>query len=193
MIQTAFLDREISYTGEQLHSLWIRRTCGLSGDSLVAFLGPCSVSVEHLVDMEDRAANAPIFSRLMLHFIAEHFDRDLQVPQASLEKAVLRQRLLVALAAELLNRGRQGPAVVRRGDDIYVDSRKLSVSIATLSPMSALIHFGLNVISDGAPVPAIGLRELNVAPEPFARQVLAAYADELSGMDHARTKVRGVG
>jgi hypothetical protein len=186
MIQTVFLDREISYTGQQLHSLWIRRTCGLSGDSLVAFLGPCSVSVEHLVDMEDRAANAPIFSRLMLHFIAEHFDRDL-------EKAVLRQRLLVALAAELLNRDRQGPAVVRRGDDIYVDSRKLSVSIATLSPMSALIHFGLNVISDGAPVPAIGLRELNVAPEPFARQVLAAYVEELSGVDHARTKVRGVG
>jgi hypothetical protein len=46
----------------------------------------------------------------------------------------------------------------RIGDDLFVnDSKKLSVSICTVSPTSILIHAGLNVESEGTPVESAGL------------------------------------
>jgi hypothetical protein len=118
----------------------------------------------------------------MLHFLCEFFDPDLP-------KTILRQRLLVAIAAEQL----AGVTGLRRnGDDLYVGERKLSVSIATVSPVSSLIHFALNIDPTGAPVPAVGLAELGVEPEQFARRLMTAFAEELESIDAARCKVRPV-
>ena len=51
--------------------------------------------------------------------------------------------------------------ITRRGDDIFVHidgvDKKLSVSIATKSTTSALIHTGLNIDPKGAPIDACGL------------------------------------
>lgn len=154
-MQTLWLDETITYTGAQLRSLWAFRTCGLQGDSIVAFCGPCDVSEEHMVDEADRRAGQRIYSPWMLHFIVEHFDCDL-------ERAVLRQRLLVALTGDLINSRLGRLAVRREGDDLFAADRKLSVSIATLSPVSALIHLGLNVRTEGVPVPAVGLEGKSV-------------------------------
>jgi len=120
----------------------------------------------------------------MLHFIIEHFDRDL-------EKAVLRQRLLISIIVELLNV--MGYKPVRDGDDIFIDDAKLSVSIATLSPVSSLIHVGLNIIGQGAPVKAIGLEEIGINNiGEFAQKVLFAYQNEIQSIHLACCKVRGV-
>jgi len=176
-------DQEITYTGEQLTSLWAFRTFELQGDSVVAFAGPCQVDREHLVDLADAAAGAHIYSERMLHFIVEHFD-------ASLRETIARQRLLVALAADLVRP--QAAGLARRGDDLYLGERKLSVSIATASPVSTLIHLGLNISSTHTPVPALGLADLGLAPEPLARELMQAYAREIAGIAAARAKVRGV-
>ena len=173
---------QVAYTGAELRSHWLFHRFGLQRDAAAAFLGPCEVTLEHMVDQADVAAGASIRATLMLHFIIEHFDTDLT-------RAVLRQRLLVCLARELLT----GDVEVRRsGDDLFVGQRKLSVSIATASPVSTLIHFAVNVDPTGAPVPAVGLAELGVVPLPFAELLLARYAEECEGVAAARCKVRGV-
>ncbi|MBM3475618.1 MAG: DUF366 family protein [Armatimonadetes bacterium] len=174
---------EIAYTGEQLRSLWVYRTFGVEGDAIVWFAGPCDVSGEALVDQVDAAAQDSIRSARMMHFIVEHFSGDL-------DHAILRQRLLVCLAAEVL---RDEIADLRRaGDDLFVGEKKLSVSIATASPVSVLIHLGVNIDPTGAPIPACGLEESGVDPHRFAERLAAAYVAETEAMAKARCTVRGV-
>ena len=52
----------------------------------------------------------------------------------------------------------------RRGDDIFVNGKKLTVSIATAGISSEKIHCGINLISSGTPAEAnaIGLRDLGI-------------------------------
>jgi len=184
-MKTLLVQEKIAYTGEQLHALWAYQSFGLKGDAIVAFQGPCDVRPEFMVDLEDLRAGAEIKARLMLHFIVELFD-------ANLREAVLQQRLLVAITGEIINEKPGGRAVERRGDDLFAEERKLSVSIATVSAVSALIHLGLNIDPGGSPVPAASLVEVGLTPEPFADEVLAAYADEQEELHEARCKVRPV-
>ncbi len=198
-MQTLYHPQPVKYTGHQLRSRWILDTFGLQGDAIVAFEGPCEVALTEMVDLADVAAGVPIAAASMLHFIAEHFDRDL-------EKAVLCQRLFICIIAEALARRGDVPPLRRKGDDLYAGrgvaagsgadappgERKLSVSIATVSPVSTLVHVGLNLDPSGAPVPAVGLDEWGVQPEALARELLEAYASELDGVDLATRKVRGV-
>ncbi|MBI1879344.1 MAG: DUF366 family protein [Chloroflexi bacterium] len=74
------------------------------------------------------------------------------------------------------------------------DSRpgKLSVSIATASPTSTLIHTGFNIETEGTPVPAVGLAELDVDVPAFAAELLRRYAAEVHDIWLARCKVRAV-
>lgn len=184
-MQSHLAEQDIAYTGAELRSGWLRETFGLAGDAVAAFIGPCDVAPEHMVDLEDLAAGAAIFSRRMLHFIVEHTGADLP-------RAVLRQRLLVVITAECLAAGRSLAELRRDGDDLYWHGRKLSISIATTSPGSALIHLGLNIIAEGAPVPAAALGELGAEPQALARQVMAAYIAEMESADAAERKVRRV-
>jgi hypothetical protein len=184
-MKTLFVSHKITYTGEQLSALWAYMNFGIQGDSLVAFCGPCDIPLSKMVDAADVRQGARIASRLMLHFIEEHFD-------LNLEKAVLRQRLLASIVRDVLLKWRPKVKVRRDGDDLYEGKRKLSISIATLSPVSTLIHFGINIISAGAPVAAKGLGDYRVAPRPFAQEVMKRYAAEMDSVQAAATKVRGV-
>ena len=75
-----------------------------------------------------------------------------------------------------------------------IDNKKLSVSIATKSITSVLIHTGLNIISEGAPVSASGLTsELGITDiKGFAEKVMQKYSEELNDIKLAVSKVRGV-
>ena len=156
----------------------------MQGDSIVAFTGPCRVELTEMVDQEDVRAGAAIFSELMLHFIVEHFDLDL-------EKTVTRQRLLIAIIKDTITE-LSGPGLRRQGDDLYLDERKLSVSIATLSPVSTVIHTGLNLSSRNTPVPTVSLPELGIDPRQLGELVLQRYQQEINSIRLARCKVRGV-
>jgi hypothetical protein len=83
-------------------------------------------------------------------------------------------------------------AVRRDGDDIFHEGRKLTVSIAAPSHASCLIHLGINVDPEGAPVPAVGLAELGVPPIELLETLLQRYQKELRTAAHAETKVRMV-
>ncbi|HKP53631.1 MAG TPA: DUF366 family protein [Chloroflexia bacterium] len=182
-------DHEIEYDGRQLSPHWIYRQFDLLGNAVVAFTGPCRVELAEMVDIEDVKASAPIYSPLMLHVIAEFFGVDLHT-------TVYRQRLLIVTAKELLE-STGSHAVTRRGDDLYLPRGdgslgKLSVSIATASSTSTLIHTGFNIDTEGTPVPTVGLRELGVEPQAFAATLLERYTAEMEDIWLARCKVRAV-
>jgi hypothetical protein len=75
-----------------------------------------------------------------------------------------------------------------------IDGKKLSVSIATKSATSILIHTGLNILSENAPIKASGLTsELGIRDiKEFAKIVMQRYSDEIEDIILASTKVRGV-
>ena len=187
-MNTFWSDRRIDYDGSQLRSGWIGESFGLDLDAAAAFVGACDVKPEHMIDLEDLAAKERIVSPDMLHFVIEHADGD---PG----RQALRQRLFIVCTLESL--AASGVSGLRRdGDDLFVEragerARKLSVSVATRSaPGTGLIHAGLNIDPTGAPVPAIGLAELEIDPRALAEDVLRRYAAEIAGVRHAATKVR---
>jgi hypothetical protein len=110
---------------------------------------------------------------------------------ADLEGAILKQRLLARLAAEAVA-GETGKALTVKGDDLFVGDGKLSVSIAAPSPVSCLIHFGLNIETKDVPVKAAGLQELGADPDRIGSLVAEAFREEMASVDRARCKVRGV-
>lgn len=184
-MKTKYIDDEIKYIGSQLAPHWIYKNFKIQGDAIVAFCGECNVELSEMVDIEDVINNEPIYSKYMLSFITEQFG-------INLVEGVFRQRLLICIIKELLEE--KGIFVVRNGDDLMINNRKLSVSIATKSITSILIHTGLNIYSEGAPVKASGLTsELGISNiKEFACQVMERYKEELDDIVLAATKVRGV-
>lgn len=179
-----FVAREpIAYDGSQIRSHWAYLTFGLLGDSAVAFVGPCDVKREHMMDLVDVRSNSIIVAPSMLHFVVEHFDRDL-------ERAILRQRLLAAIVRDAVE-ARAKKSLRRDGSDLFHGVCKLSVSVATVTPVSAKIHFGLNIEAPGdVGVPTLGLRDLDVCVEGLAEEVLERYEAELASITEDRAKVR---
>jgi hypothetical protein len=80
----------------------------------------------------------------------------------------------------------------RDGDDLYIAEKKLTVAIATITPVSTVFHCGVNIDPRGAPVPAVGLGEIGVDEEKFTAAVLERYRQECLSIDRAIRKVRGV-
>ena len=182
-MKTLFAPHEIEYTGEQLRSGWARDRFDVEGDAAVAFIGACDVRPEFMKDLEDLAAGSRIRSERMLHFIIEHFKPDLEL-------ATVRQHLFMARMADRLNLRLGRPLVTRRGSDLFDGARKLTVSVAGVSPVSGLIHAGINISSRNTPVPTRGLDDYGIEPAGFAAEMLDAYAEECESIRHAQTKVR---
>lgn len=186
-MQTLFIDKEIKYIGSQLAPHWIYKNFNIMGNAIVSFIGECEVDLSHMVDIEDVVNNEPIYSKLMLSFIEENFN-------SSLVEMVYKQRLLVTITKELIERKNPSVKIIRSGDDLYIDDKKLSVSIATKSITSSLIHFGLNIEADGAPVKAADLiKDAKITNiKEFALEIMKAYSEEVQDINNAACKVRGV-
>ena len=184
-------DHPIDYTGRELRSGWLAEALSLEGDAIGAFRGSCMVSGADLVDLEDLEAGNIVAGRDMLHFIVE-------IHGLCLAGITFTQRLLCSMVQEMLNsavgRGRAGAGarVDRRGDDLFVGDGKLSVSVATVSPGSGLIHLALNVTTEGVPVRAACLGDLGIDPGWLAGEVLKRFAAEVESCNKAVGKVRPV-
>ncbi len=179
------INENIKYEGWQLAPHWIYKNFKIMGDAIVAFKGECEVKLSEMVDIEDVVNNEPIYSKNMLSFITEQFNVDLV-------EGVFRQRLLICTIKEVLEK--RGFIVTRNGDDLFVCGKKLTVSIATKSLTSVLIHTGINIDSEGAPVAACGLQnDLGITDiDEFAKEIMQNYAEEIDDIILASTKVRGV-
>ncbi|MBI4366513.1 MAG: DUF366 family protein [Deltaproteobacteria bacterium] len=184
-METLWIPESLPYDGSQLRSHWIFDRTGRAGDAICAFTGPARVEAAHMVDREDARAKAWIRSDAMLHFLVEHFG-------VGLYCGILRQRLLIAICGEELRIAHPETVIVRRGNDLHEGMAKLSVAIATVSPVSCLLHAGINIASTNTPVCTKGLEDYGIAPAPFATKVMERYAAEMAGVLHARAKVRAV-
>ncbi|MBB5021321.1 DUF366 family protein [Desulfurispira natronophila] len=179
----SLLSTPLDYDGSQLRELFPKSMGAPAGHAAIAFIGSCQVDLDHLVDSDDAHSGRPIYSPSMLHLILEFFGMNLW-------ETVLLQRMLMVKASELLLQ--KGAEVTRSGDDIYMAHRKLSVSIATASRVSTLVHVGFNLDTAGTPVPTVALSELGFTAETFAVLLLDSFKSELECMWHARCKVWGV-
>ena len=190
--QTFFYPKEHTYHGPELSPHFILSRFKVEGSCLAAFHGPCMVNTDDLVDWEDRLQGDHIAAKKMIHFLGEFFG-------ITLKEGVWIQRLIVSeLNSYLLN---AGVKVRRSGDDLYVEhasadapasQKKLSVSIVTASPVSVLLHLGINIDSEGAPVNAIGLNDLKIDPMKLTDFILHWFKEEFVSVERACVKVRPV-
>jgi len=186
-----FIDEEFAYTGEELSNHWIYKNFGILGDAVVGFIGPCDIDQKRMVDLEDVLNDDEIYSTRMLNFIIEVFDMDLR-------EGVILQRLYSAIIQGKLQDllGKNADSSLRRiGDDLFVDeTKKLSVSICTVSPTSILMHVGLNIQSEGTPVEAAGLSsELGIQQiKPLAISCMKTLVEEWEDIKLCCCKVKAV-
>ncbi|MFI3300342.1 MAG: DUF366 family protein [Candidatus Gastranaerophilales bacterium] len=184
-MKSKFIEEKIKYEGHQLAPHWIYKNFKIQGDAIIAFTGECEVKLSEMVDIEDVINEEPIYSKNMLSFIIEHFNIDIS-------EGVYRQRLLICIIKEILEK--RGILVIRSGDDLFIGGKKLTVSIATKSITSVLIHTGININSENAPVPACGLaNDLGINNiQEIAEEIMKNYVAETCDIMLATTKVRGV-
>jgi uncharacterized protein len=185
-MKTLFLKNKIKYTGEQLKPLTNYLEHGLLGNSIVAWIGPCDVKIEHMIDGEDLRAKELIAADEMVHFVLELYD-------VNLKAGVILQRLIAEITRSYISQKSQNAKAQqldRRGDDLFFKNQKLNISIATLSAQSCLIHFAVNHLATGAPVPILCLAELDVQAEEFAQDMLKLISSEVQDVLDASFKVR---
>lgn len=181
-MQIKFIEKEINYDGSQLSPLYAYINHRVEDDSILAFRGGCNVSFEKMIDAEDLVASSKICSDDMLHFIVEIFNE-------SLVTTVAFQRILVGLAQEILTE--KNYIFTRSGDDLYYNQKKLSVSIASKSAVSCMIHLGINIKNSGTPVETCALEEdFRIDHKEFAVALMKRFAAEFSSVVAATKKVK---
>lgn len=174
-------DKELDYDGSQISSLWGYNIADVQDDSIIAFRGACDVKIEHMIDLEDKKADESIISPDMLHFIIEHFD------STDLKLVYARQRLFTSIIFEILTA--RGVSVRREGDDLFVNDKKLTVSIASTSAVSQKIHFGINVTHDFyGNLNEIGINGDEV--NKLMREVAESYTQEFEDIEKDLRKSR---
>jgi len=138
-----FKDKNFSeYDGSQIRPLWANEKFGINEDNIVVMIGSMNVKFENMIDKEDLKNKKKIKSDKAIHFLIEHYDSN------DLRLAYYRQRLFCFEIEETLKR--YNIDAERKGSDLYINNRKLSVSIATVGKTQK-IHFGINLTTKGTP------------------------------------------
>ena len=190
------VDEIFEYDGSQINPSWAFQEFGIYGSSIITWIGPVNITPDNLKDFAD--VGLEIKSNYMVNFICEFFDQQ----PTNMRVAYLRQRLLVMIFGEILTE--YGISTKREGDDIFVENKKLSISIASVSLSSAKIHFALNMEDKGTPddVETIGLFDIKVNGERvfnngdllnLINETVSRFIDELETIENdiSKTKVLG--
>jgi hypothetical protein len=184
-MRSLFIKEEILFTGEQLISYWAYTRYDVPGDSILAFIGPCRIDEKYIVGIDHFKKKTQIQSERMLHFLVEHFDLDL-------EKAILRQKLLVDIVKDKLNHRLKGDVLQRWGDDLFDTDYKLTVSAMVRTPVSTKIHLGINVSSQNTPVKAKGLNDYGIDPNDISQAVMDQYRLDMRLISEKLWKIRSI-
>lgn len=217
-MKTFFIDSEMKYDGSQLRSLYSFLEHRIQGDSVISWVGGCDIPMDKIVDGQDLMEGSTIYSDKMLHFIVEIFD-------AKLIQMVLLQRLFGDIVRDEVVKYSHGQVFLeRKGDDLYLKEEsvkvlsgedvdtalnferapvknkdlKMNISIATVSPVSGLLHFGINISSKNTPVKTYALEDLaHQTGQEFdaaywADKLMTRLKDELQSSVAATQKVKWV-
>lgn len=184
-MKSKWIEKEFKYDGSQLQSLFAYLNHNVLGDSIVSWAGACDVTFDHMVDGEDLLKKALIQSDKMLHFLIEIFDEKLIT-------GVAIQRLLSTIVRDIILEYTPSAKIIRDGDDLYWENKKLNVSIATSSPRSVMIHLGVNITNDSTPVPTCALIDFKIPHVEFAKSVMESFCAEYESIKTATQKVKWV-
>ncbi|RAP52046.1 MAG: hypothetical protein BZ138_03730 [Methanosphaera sp. rholeuAM270] len=175
------------YDGSQINPSWAFQEFKIKDSSIISWIGPMNILGDNLIDYED--VGLDIKGSKMLHFIVEHFD----VQPGNLKLAYHRQRLLVMITRDKLLD--YDVMTTQDGDDIFIDNKKLSVSIATASISSMKIHFALNVTTDGTPedVETSALEDNMLSISDISRlqdEIVLSYMEMIETIEKDITKTK---
>jgi hypothetical protein len=185
-MKSMWLEKKLDYDGTQLRPLFNYLQHRLDGPSVLGFRGACQVDFAHMIDGEDLREKSAIAGSDMVHLLIEFY-------HLNLFSAVAFQRLIADLAASTVYDLTAGKVrLARSGDDLYLGEAKFSISIATKSAVSELIHFAVNVSQKGTPVKTCALEDFGINPEIFGRTLIAKVAAEFQSCWAATEKVRPV-
>jgi hypothetical protein len=176
----------IKYDGSQIAPLWAY-SMGIKGDSIVCFHGPMDVTFENMKDLEDEKAGKTIKGDDLLHIIVERFDSP-----ASMRLSYHMQRLLIICIKEVLEK--HGVKTTRNGDDLFIDDRKLTVSIASAGVASEKIHCGINITTKGTPrdVKTAALLDFGLDWKPIAEEISRTFLHEIEDIEGDITKTKSL-
>jgi len=183
-MKTRFIKEELTFTGEQLHSLFAYDNYNILGDSIIAFIGACDISLKETVDLETQKARKYSYVPKMLHFLCEHFEVDV-------EKAILRSYLLLDIAKDILNEKLGTNQIKRVFNELYDGESRVAISMATSSPVSSLIYVGVHIVPP-TDIPAKGLEDYQIDPLEFGNLVLERYAKDAERINQMRYRTRWV-
>lgn len=181
------LTEKIKYDGSQIAPLWAYGI-GIKGDSIVVFHGPMDVTFENMKDLEDEKAGKTITGDNLIHIIVERFDSP-----ASMRLAYYMQRLLIICIRDVLMN--HGIITTRSGDDLFVDGRKLTVSIATAGVSSEKIHCGINITTRGTPpeVKTTALTDLGIKEwRAIAQEIAETFVHEVEDIEGDIVKTKSL-
>ncbi len=185
-MKSLYIKEKIKFTGEQLEAHWAFKEFDILGDSILAFGGPCDLKEKYLVGVDHFKKKTQVKSEMMLHFLVEHFDQDL-------EKAILRQTLLINILKDKLNHRLGGDIFQRWGNDIFEEDFKLTISTVTKTSISTKIHLGINVSSKDVPVKAKGLSDYGIDPDEIAEVVMNQYRLDMRRINERIARTRSIG
>ncbi len=121
---------------------WALKKFDLWGDSMVIFRGPMNIKPDEGIDLKEFKRGTVFPKGDILHFIIEHFNDEL-------EKGVLRQNILVSIAEEkLAHRIGSSQKILRWGDDLYDEDRRLTLTAVAPTLVSVKIHLGICIDAD---------------------------------------------
>jgi hypothetical protein len=103
------------------------------------------------------------------------------------------QRLFASIVQSYIQEKTEFRFLLRRdGDDIFWEDKKLSISIATSSPRSTMIHFAVNISNEGTPVKTCALEDFSLDSTVVAKNIMDLFVSEFHGIQEATWKVKAV-
>ncbi len=223
-MKTLFSDKVLTYDGSQLKSLYSFLNYKVHGDSVLSWMGPCDIPHDKIVDGQDLLEGSIIYSENMLHFIVEIFDAKLiqMVLMQRLFCEIIKEEVLkisqgldqqvqllrlgddLYLKSEVKSKDKKASKSElnsnknKESDLDYNPIKnidyKFNISIATISPVSGLIHFGINISSKNTPVKTYSLNDLDpkINISEFSNKVMQKLSAEWTSSVAATQKVKWV-
>jgi hypothetical protein len=168
-MQKHLVSERLTFDGSQFETGWADKHFGVTGESIVAFLGPLDIISQE----EGFAQSWEAFDKSeMLHLVVEHSHGDL-------EKLGLQHHLLISLLKEKLNHRLRGDLVQRWGQDLFYESAQITISTALLVSSSAFIYVGVCIQRRGPKSKVWGLRDGGVDARELAQVVMDQYIFEV--------------
>ena len=163
---------------------WALLKFDLWGNSMVIFRGPMKIEPKDMIDLKELKRGTIFPDGDLLHFIIEHFGDDM-------EKGVLRQNILVNIAEEKLTHRLGGRRILRWGDDLFDEDKRLTLTAVTQTPVSVKIHLGICIDPD-ADASFAGMTDYDLDPDELGEVIGNQYRADMKRLAEKCWRMRTV-